>query len=535
MSIQLVLPTQQVFENIISIEINKKDDLNKKENKINKMRIQCFFNNDPAFINNGEYMNKETNKETFTNGEYMNEKTNQKAFANTDKEAFTNDGVYLLKKDGCILFSGTLACMAGPDSLGLYVCMFVSNDEHSTESQAITASANPPATTTATVASTNPPAATTAVASANPPATAVASANPPVADITPHVFDKSLKFAEKILPAHFDVTLQADWIQHNEGIFDFGDRISALFPEGIINSLNATFGECVAQTHKSGYTIMDSSFEQTSPPSTGVLDVYPIQMPSISVGGALKSLPRYWFRAKWRLAWEYEQKRVEKLSFQLPFCPSGEGGEPLHLKVQDLDQVASCYERRATLGPLWNQIAYHAFASFKKDIYGKYKSIVRCSVLFDIGVKLHLQQVVEITYERNHIIGEVCEITCVQEGVAKQYANIAIAVVPPWLQAWMDSPHALEKIEEVCAIEGLTEEELTESSGLADVAIENDAETQFNKISSNLAQFSTMQELQAFLSKHSTRIFVRLKDLKTKRHLVHLLKARINTQFYSST
>ncbi len=87
-----------------------------------------------------------------------------------------------------------------------------------------------------------------------------------------------------------------------------------------------------------------------TPPSTGVLDLYPTTMPPLACGKETVVLPRYWFRSIWKLLWDYEQKRIERLTLVLPLAPRGDA-EPLalSLKVQDVETLEGFSPQRATL------------------------------------------------------------------------------------------------------------------------------------------------------------------------------------------
>jgi hypothetical protein len=418
------------------------------------------------------------------------------------------NGKYILQRpDGQAIFAGRLAFATEPDPHGM--CIFSIIEEPPIEGSP--ALPNAASLTHEAIDLTS------------------YAVNHEAIDLTPYVFD--MKFMEQIIPRNFTVTLQADWLQRSGGVLDLGERIAALFPLGIINSLNKTFGECINCIQKSGYTMIESSFERIAPPATGPLDMYPtaVHLQNVShegngPSGPTTTIERYWFKGTWRLAWEYEQKRVEKLSFEFPFCPFGEGDEVLHLKVQELEKIPVFNESNATLSSCWEYIVKDAIASIKKDLYTKYQSTLTCHIPFEIGCELRLQQSVQINYGDTHIIGEVRQVKCIADGVKNQYAEVQIATVPDWLRAWMDSAHTLTSFVEASLLEGHTE--LTEHNAITDVAIENDASRQIDKLMSQ--QFVDLREVMRFLGENSTRVFVRLKDLKTKRHLVHLLTGQIN-------
>jgi hypothetical protein len=391
-------------------------------------------------------------------------------------------GTYVLKADGEVISSGTLSFASETDPLGMRVLTI--SEQQSADNDS------------------------------------VKDSEPQLMDITPHVFDQTVKFSEQRVPHRINVTLQADWLQQCAGILDLGKNIAAQFPMGMVNSLNATFGECVHQTRKSGYTVMDSSFAQIIPPSTGILDVYPTSG-IVRVGGTSAQIKRYWFTCAWNIAWEYEQKRVEKLSFILPFCPVGEDEDSLHMKAEDVESLPGFNSSDATLQHLWADVVTQALNTIKETLYEKYCSTVFCSVPFHIGAALRLRQPVQFSYGAETIFGRISSVNCILDGGNKQYAELTISVVPTWLSQWQRTFYALENLVDASPAEGLTEKELSENTAIAEIVIENDASSQLEELASK--NFAHMQEVDEFLNAHPTRIFVRLKDLKTKRHLTHAL------------
>jgi hypothetical protein len=414
----------------------------------------------------------------------INKLTNKMHIECVSTDDPTHDGLYTLQQsDGLVLFEGTLVFQTNPNSIGIRTLVFVGNCEEACK-EILENEIN----------------------------------------ITSYVFDKSLNFVEQQVPKNINITLQAEWMQKNGGIFDFGRRIASQFPQGMISSLNESFGECDFKIKKSGYTLLSSSFDKITPPSTGGLDIYPTHTPNILVDNKNVLLPRYWFHGTWKMSWEYEQKRVEKLSFQLPLCPFGANEDQLTLRVQNIEELANFCESDASIAKLWPQIVQNALISIKENLFAKYQSIVKFVVPFDFGVTLKLFQSVRIVYADYSIHGKIIEI----EGIAQnthKIANISVAMIPPWLQLWITSQHIVRDITETCQLEGLVEQELTENECIIDVIIENDAESQITKLVRK--KYSTEAEVRTFLSEDSTCIFVRLKDLKTKKHLIHTLTAKI--------
>jgi hypothetical protein len=396
----------------------------------------------------------------------------------------THDCLYTLQQaDGLVFFSGTLVCQTAPNTVGIRTLVFIGNNEAPNE-QTLTNEI----------------------------------------DITSYVFDKSLHFIEQKVHKNINVTLHAEWLQKNGGIFDFGKRIASQFPKGIISSLNKSFGKCDFTIKKSGYTLLASSFDNITPHQTGGLDIYPRHTPNILVGGKSVSLPRYWFHGTWKMSWEYEQKRVEKLSFKLPLCKFGVSEDELILNVQNVEDLDDFHATTASLTKLWPKIVHNALASIKADLFTKYQSLVKCVVPFEFGITLKLLQLVRITYADRSVCGKIIEIEGIAENTHKS-ASVSIAMIPLWLELWNKSKHTIDNIMETCPLEGQVEQELTENESIVDVIIENDAETQITKLTNR--KYTTESEMRAFLSEQSTCIFVRLKDLTTKKHLVHTLAAEV--------
>jgi hypothetical protein len=414
---------------------------------------------------------------------------------------------------------------------------------------------------------------------------------PVVKDLSKLIFENSIKITEPNAQEMIYVTLSAEWTQRNEGLFDICDSIAALFPHGIISSLNAEFGKCRNNVKKSGYTILENSFNLITPPSTGILNIYPVHTPPVSVGfgrtAKVITLPRYWFRGTWRIAWDYEQKRVEHLSFSIPFHPAGgqtldisqpqplgddahtsmreryeiymkaQGIEEIHpaggqtldasqpqplgddgahasmreryeicMKVQGIEEIEGWAQSAATLGEsVWLKIANYAIANIKLELATKFQASISFSVPFEVGADMEFGDAVEFELSGSIITGTVSEIICVAEGVSRK-AHVTIKVTPDWLREWLWATHRVCELSST-KLEGLVTETLNEADAIADVSIENDAESQITKILQ--VKFSSEKELADFLGENETQILVRLKNLQTKKCLENFITARIIT------
>ncbi|MDR0625433.1 MAG: hypothetical protein LBF72_03250, partial [Holosporales bacterium] len=126
-------------------------------------------------------------------------------------------------------------------------------------------------------------------------------------DISKFVFEGSVTqhHLETCYPAKLTFCLVAEWLQHDEGIVDIGPQISCMFPNNSISSFNNDFvvqGEC----NKTGYQILRTNFSITE------------QSDALS-GAPLCDRDCNSFKCEFKLGWSYEQKRIERLFFSLPF------------------------------------------------------------------------------------------------------------------------------------------------------------------------------------------------------------------------
>lgn len=356
-----------------------------------------------------------------------------------------------------------------------------------------------------------------------------------ITDISSCVFEKSLKIEDAQGPHSINITLQAEWVQKNEGTFDIGPYISAHFPQGIVSSLNQSFAPCHIEGHKSGYTILNASFEPISPPSTGILNLYPSFMPKFCIKKEkthqVITLPRYWFQVIWKMHWDYEQKRIEKLSFTWPFCPFSEHDHvyDIILKVQNPEEIEGFCQTEASLLPkkLWPKISQKILSQLKYELFEKFQSLITFSTTFERGISLKLGQNIQIISQGKIIQGKIKKIECWIDAHRKE-AHITIKSAPPWLQEWVQRSYTLENFQEETPLEGLTTPELTEKDGTTDIIIENDALTQFEKLA--LHSFSHKHDIDNFLSENATRVCIKLKNLKTYKHLTHSITASVTHQ-----
>jgi hypothetical protein len=124
------------------------------------------------------------------------------------------------------------------------------------------------------------------------------------------------------------VRLMAEWTQTIDGEADLAPALSRRFSRGMINSLTPqslknSWPKPYTKLGRSGYTILESSLTEVTPPSTGALNLYPTISPSFlswdetQQKSVMKRSPRCWFRAKLVVGWSYKQKRREIASFTL--------------------------------------------------------------------------------------------------------------------------------------------------------------------------------------------------------------------------
>lgn len=352
----------------------------------------------------------------------------------------------------------------------------------------------------------------------------------PARDLTPFVFEGTVKIQEASAPRCLRLTLQAEWLQKLGGVLDLGSRVAALFPKGHASSLNRAFGSAQFDGAKSGYTILEASFTPEMPPETGILDLYPLTTPPMVLAareGKKSSemvLPRYWFQTTWRVAWLYEQKRIETLSTEIPLNEAGEGALELRFKVPNVEALDGFDEGKATLEPLWPTLLKEVETQLKTELFERFQETITVSVPFEVGSDMALGQTVRVRLADEVLCGEVRAVMVEAEGVQRE-ARVTMACAARWLKLWRDQAWKLGALQEREPLQGLTAS-LTADDAILDGTVENDAEAQFALLAGRT--WTSPQEIAAFLKSHATRIDLRLRDLRTRKHLEHALMAEVD-------
>jgi hypothetical protein len=141
-----------------------------------------------------------------------------------------------------------------------------------------------------------------------------------------HVFDRhilagSFKQRHHCQPYQsIDVEVVAEWIQQAEGEFNLFPLIANQFPEQKLNTLtpDALLRSWPREGNwlkRSGYYVTKSQLLAVEPPITGGLDMYPRLTKAIEIAGKWQRFRRYWFEGELRIAWQYRQKRRQRLRF----------------------------------------------------------------------------------------------------------------------------------------------------------------------------------------------------------------------------
>ncbi|GHS93135.1 hypothetical protein AGMMS49949_06080 [Alphaproteobacteria bacterium] len=380
---------------------------------------------------------------------------------------------------------------------------------------------------------------------------AAAEKEAPPLDLTAFIFEGSVKIHDAFAPCHIPVTLQAEWIQRNDGVFDIGPTVAAPFPHGVVSSLNEDFGHKADQIQKSGYTVLEATFRPlVSPQNEALHKTAPIHVGQGKTAETL-TLLRHTFHVSWKIAWDYEQKRVESVRFVLPLCPFGVPS-PQHdrlWKVQNVEHIEGFQpERPSLLGDvgemaeveeleplgaaaasdpgLWAAILQKALPELKVELFQQFQTKAQVTVLFETGAGLAPGQAITWTQGATTFCGVIAAIECVADGL-KREAYLDIKVTPPWLERWFQTPHRVTHFHATEPLQGLTARTLTEANGVVQVEVENDAASQLKAIQKQT--FASAKELKHWIRANPTRLRVFLRSLKTERSLHHALEAAVGT------
>jgi hypothetical protein len=343
------------------------------------------------------------------------------------------------------------------------------------------------------------------------------------------IFEGTIKQSQIPLPPCINVNISAEWVQKNTGCTDIGEYIANKFPNRIISSLNSDFSVQQQSVKKTGYTTLAASFTPILPAQTGCLDIYKASTPSFETDDGEESLPYYWFSCSYKIDWNYEQKRVETLSFSLPFFDftnkSSGDDEPtdFFLKVTDLEKLEGFDERQSSFfdTELGKKVAVQCIETVKEKVIAQKSGTIVFEMDFDRGCDLAIGQMVKI--EKLQLSGRISQVELVADGPYR-HANITLISQPQWFEGWGAQQW---RISEVCEetplegfkIEGLKNSPLSHKDIVESVTVEDPADAQSAKLLQR--RFRDAEEARDFIKETPTRITVRLRDLRTQKVLLH--------------
>jgi hypothetical protein len=187
-------------------------------------------------------------------------------------------------------------------------------------------------------------------------------------NITNSFYHRSLNLKKVMDPVDaVDVTLKAQWIQVKRGWLNLSQRLSRLFPQGMINTLT---GDSFRQSWpkqgktlgKSGYWVAVSRLEEKDPPSGYAPISLPFFIKQTNNLPQLSAIKRTWFEGRLILGWGLQQKRSETLEFSL--------NHAYQKPLQD-PQEKSLNRKRITIALQHNLFEEHEFPSWMPDQHYK--------------------------------------------------------------------------------------------------------------------------------------------------------------------
>lgn len=146
-----------------------------------------------------------------------------------------------------------------------------------------------------------------------------------------HVVKESVHVTFSELPyASVELNLTVKWRQEDYGEVNILPTLAQAFDEGMINTFTGkdftrTFPKVGDRLSKgdSGCQVVESELIPVSPSSTGLLDLYPAQSPSLWTRLNEHEEPkcvrfsRQWFRGRLVVAWQYKQTRKEHVTLTI--------------------------------------------------------------------------------------------------------------------------------------------------------------------------------------------------------------------------
>jgi hypothetical protein len=207
------------------------------------------------------------------------------------------------------------------------------------------------------------------------------------------------------LSTSLEMTLEAQWVQRVRGYLNLGKKIANLFPEKIINTFTGKKFEKAwpkpgRTLGKSGYWVAVSHLEEIFPPQTGRINLYPnkskrfrtyqaqrqirtqisTQVEPQRTGQRTEShfLKRFWFKARLILGWDYQQKRVEKLTFTLtqrlhPFFQHMASATPqtVRMRLQEISPAVSFPFWKPSHGYEKDELIQHDGWTYQRTLSGR--------------------------------------------------------------------------------------------------------------------------------------------------------------------
>lgn len=319
-------------------------------------------------------------------------------------------------------------------------------------------------------------------------------------------------------------------------------KIAATFPKRKVNTLTPSglivewpkvgdkIGPALSRK-QSGYQVVQSSLKEITPPSTGILDIYPTVTPEITLkrDGQVKPIrmKRSWFKGELYLYWHYLQKRRENLSFTLHQESQLKGRirpRQKHLEIQ-LQSIEGHLPNRGCSSFFMidrGRLAVnHAIAMGKAYLAGSARCIeVEFKVPFADAAQITLDTSVRIQSAMipgGELIGKVVEYRLVQNGAEVYgWVRLAIAVGREVDSRSLDR-HAFLAMTEGEQPDGILHpQNLTIDDLVRFVEIKNDAEEQ-----TKFLLETKYDDAVSLLNQMPTVIDIKLLDLRTKPVLEH--------------
>ncbi|MDR0633090.1 MAG: hypothetical protein LBF84_03040 [Holosporales bacterium] len=362
-----------------------------------------------------------------------------------------------------------------------------------------------------------------------------------VIDITGHIFESTIQQEQIFLPQCINVCLSAEWVQKNTGCTDIGQYIANNFPNGIISSLNNDFSVQQQSVRKTGYTVLSISFTPISPAQTGCLDIYKSSTPPFETdNGEECSIPYHWFSCNFKIDWNYEQKRVETLSFCLPFFGdsanslgadltvdnSNDQVADFSLKITDLEKLQGFDDQQSSFfdTELGKKVALQCIEHIKEKVISKKKGSISFEMDFETGCDLSIGQMVKISAKDLNIFGQISQVELIADGPYRS-AKITVTNMPQWLEDWEKTRWNISEVVEGTPIAGRINHPFIHQDIVEAVTVENCADSLSSKILQR--RFAAAEDVMDFVKENPTRITVLLRDLRTQKVLLHKMRATL--------